>query len=287
MYADHRGQWSQRVRYGVLASVYPAQIVFKSPARAWQWLTDLFAERNGLRNEIAQLRDSQRQLQMANLHMQSLEAENVQLRNMRDQLPPLVRRYILAEVISVETTAARQRVIVNRGASDGVHLNQAAIDGNGIVGQVASVGPWSAEIILITDPQHALPVQVQRNQLRTIAVGSGDSDEILLKYLAVNSDVKSGDVLLSSGLGGVYPAGYPVGTVIGVVREQNQLLAQVRARPVAHVDRVRELMLVDFNPGNPAAPVATGNLATTNPGASKNAPPAATPANEHPAAVEP
>lgn len=287
MYADHRGQWSQRLRYGLLASVYPAQMVFNSPARAWRWLGDLFAERNGLRNEIAQLRDSQRQLQIANLHMQSLEAENVQLRNMRDQLPPLVRRYILAEVISVETTAVRQRVIVNRGASDGVHVNQAAIDGNGIVGQVASVGPWSAEIILITDPQHALPVQVQRNQLRTIAVGSGDSDEILLKYLAVNSDVKSGDVLLSSGLGGVYPAGYPVGTVIGVVREQNQLLAQVRARPLAHVDRARELMLVDFNPGNPAAPVATGNLATTNTSAAKNGPPAATPANEHPAAVEP
>ncbi len=275
------------MRYGLLASVYPAQIALNSPARAWQWLGDLFAERNGLRNELAQLRDSQRQLQIANLHMQSLEAENVQLRNMRDQLPPLVRRYILAEVISVETTAVRQRVIVNRGASDGVHLNQAAIDGNGIVGQVASVGPWSAEIILITDPQHALPVQVQRNQLRTIAVGSGDSDEILLKYLAVNSDVKSGDVLLSSGLGGVYPAGYPVGTVIGVVREQNQLLAQVRARPIAHVDRARELMLVDFNTGNPAAPVATGNLVTTNPGVAKNAPPGAAPANEHPAAVEP
>ncbi len=267
MYSDQRGQWSQRLRYGLLAAAYPVQMAVNSPARAWRWMTDTFADRNALRSEVTRLRESQRQLQLANLHMQLLENENVQLRGLRDRLPPLVRRYLLAEVISVEASPIRQRVIINRGKRDGVHLNQAVIDGDGIVGQVSSVGPWSAEIILLTDPQHALPVQVARNQLRTIAVGSGDAEEILLKFLAVNADVKSGDVLLSSGLGGVYPAGYPVGTVIGVTRESNQLLAQVRAKPAAHVDRVRELMLVDFNPGNPAAPVATSGTPAPEPAA--------------------
>lgn len=256
MYSDHRGQWSQKLRYGLLAAAYPVQMVVHSPVRAWRWLGEALADRDALRAQVTQLRESQRILQLANMHLQRLENENAQLRNLRENLPQLVRRYILAEVISVEASAIHQRVIINRGMRDGVHLNQAAVDGNGIVGQVASVGPWSAEIILLTDPQHALPVQVQRNQLRTIAVGSGDPEVLLLKFLAVNADVKSGDVLLSSGLGGVYPAGYPVGTVIGVKREPNQLLAQVRARPAAKVDRVRELMLVDFNPGNPAAPVA-------------------------------
>jgi len=280
MYTDQRGQWSQRLRYGLLAAAYPVQMAVNSPVRAWRWLTDSFADRTSLRNEVAQLRESQRQLQLANMHMQLLENENTQLRNLRERIPPLVRRFMLAEVISVEASVVRQRVIINRGMRDGVHLNQAVVDGNGIVGQVSSVGPWSAEVILITDPQHALPVQVQRNQLRTIAVGSGDADEILLKFLAVNADVKSGDVLLSSGLGGVYPAGYPVGTVVGVTREANQLLAQVRATPAARVDRVRELMLLDFNPGNPAAPVAPAVAKVESPPA-----PATTPST--PAAVSP
>ena len=281
MYTDQRGQWSQRLRYGLLAAAYPVQMAVNSPVRAWRWMTDSFADRNVLRTEVARLRESQRQLQLANLHLQLLEDENLQLRNLRDRLPPLVRRYILAEVISVETSAIRQRLIINRGVRDGVHLNQAVVDGNGIVGQVSSVGPWSAEIILLTDPQHALPVLVARNQLRTIAGGSGDAEEILLKFLAVNADVKSGDVLLSSGLGGVYPAGYPVGTVIGVTREANQLLAQVRATPAARVDRARELMLVDFNPGNPAAPVATTGAAASPMGPSV---PAATAGRTAPAA---
>jgi rod shape-determining protein MreC len=166
---------------------------------------------------------------------------------------------------------------VNKGMRDGVHANQAAVDGNGIIGQVASVGPWSSEIILLSDPQLAVPVQIERNQLRTIAVGSGDPDKILLQYLAVNADVKSGDKLLSSGLGGVYPTGFPVGTVIGVVRAENQLLAQVVASPAARITSLHEVALLDFNAANPAAPaaVAAPGIAAGKPAAS--APPAKAP----------
>jgi rod shape-determining protein MreC len=279
MYSDQRGQWSQRLRYGLLAAAYPVQMAVNSPVRAWRWLHESFADRNSLRAQVAQLQASERELRLANMHTQALEGENAQLRALHARLPPLVSRYLLAEIISVESSPIRQRVIVNRGVRDGVHLNQAAVDANGIVGQVSSVGPWSAEIILLTDPQHALPVQVARNQLRTIAVGSGDAEEILLKYLAVNADVKSGDILLSSGLGGVYPAGYPVGTVIGVTRVANQLLAQVRASPSAHVDRVRELMLLDFDAAHPDAPVPANGTGARPPGAAiVPVPAAATPA---------
>ena len=135
-----------------------------------------------------------------------------------------------------------------------MQLNEPVVDGSGILGQVAHIGPWSSEVILITDPEHAIPVQVARNGLRTIAVGSGNTDELLLPYLAANSDVKGGDLLTSSGLGGVFPAGYPVGRITGVRREANQLLAQVRAAPQAKVDRTREVMLIEFDPANPAAP---------------------------------
>jgi len=144
--------------------------------------------------------------------------------------------------------------VINKGGRDGVVVNEAVVDGNGILGQVARLGPWSAEVILATDPEHAIPVQVTRNSLRSIAVGAGNSGELVLPYLAVNSDVKSGDLLVSSGLGGVFPAGLPVARISGVRREANQLLAQVRAQPLASVDRDREVILLQFDTAHPAAP---------------------------------
>jgi len=121
------------------------------------------------------------------------------------------------------------------------------------------VGPFSAEVILVTDAEHALPVQVVRNQLRTIAVGSG-SGELLLKFLAVNSDVQGGDLLVSSGLGGVFPAGFPVARITGVRREANQLLALVRAEPLARLQSAREVMLLDFDARHPASPADAAAL---------------------------
>src|SRR6185369_4601534 len=118
------------------------------------------------------------------------------------------------------------------------------------------VGPWSAEVILITDPEHAVPVQIERTGLRTIAVGTGDSVSLALPYLPANADVKTGDVLMTSGLGGVFPAGYPVGRVAEVHRDAVQPLAQVRAVPFASMNIDREVMLVWFREGHPAAPVA-------------------------------
>jgi rod shape-determining protein MreC len=162
--------------------------------------------------------------------------------------------------------------VINKGTRDGVVVNQAVVDGNGILGQVARVGPWSAEVILVTDPEHAIPVEITRNSLRSIAVGSGNSGDLLLPYLAINSDVKSGDRLVSSGLGGVFPAGLPVARITGVRRESNQLLAQVRAQPLANVERDREVILLEFEPSHPAAPALNPPIAPEPPPAPKPAP---------------
>lgn len=261
MYLDQRGNWGARIRYGLMAAAYPIQTAVNSPSAAWQWLTESTRSRAQLRGENAALLAHQRELELALLRVQALHQENVELRGLHAALPPLVRHWQLAEVINVETDPLRQRLVINKGDHDGVHRNQAVIDASGILGQVARVGPWSAEVILITDPEHALPVQIARNGLRTIAVGSGSSDQLVLPYLAVNSDVKSGDELQSSGLGGVFPAGYPVGRVIGVRREARQLLAQVQAEPLARIDRAREVLLVEFDPAHPAAPATPAPLA--------------------------
>lgn len=261
MYLDQRAGWSARIRYGLEAAAYPVQVAVNSPAATWRWLTSSFATRSALRAQNLQLQQRLHELELGQLRVQALEQENVRLRELHAALPPLTRHWLLAEVIGVEAVPLRQRLIINKGAHAGVHVNQPVVDGAGVLGQVVHVGPWSSEVILITDPEHALPVQITRNELRTIAVGSGSADELLLPYLAVNSDVKSGDVLVSSGLGGVFPAGFPVGRIIGVRREANQLLAQVRAEPLGRIASSREVMLLDFDPANPAAPPAAAALA--------------------------
>lgn len=257
MYLDQRGNWGGRMRYGLMAVAYPIQAAVNSPTAAWLWITESARTRAQLRSDNDQLRAHQRELELGLMREQALQQENAELRGLRAALPPLTKKWVLAEVINIETDPLRQRLLINKGANDGVHLNQPVIDAAGVLGQVAHVGPWSAEIILITDPEHALPVQIGRNGLRTIAVGSGNANQLVLPYLAVNSDVKSGDLLQSSGLGGVFPAGYPVGRVIGVRRESKQLLAQVEAEPLGRVDRAREVMLLDFDPAHPAAPATT------------------------------
>jgi rod shape-determining protein MreC len=273
MYYDQHGHWEQRLRYLLEAAAYPVQVIVNSPSAAWGAVTQTFRDRAQLRAENERLRARERELELRLMREAALEQENAELRGLHAALlPSLIRHSILAEVISVETNPLRQRIVVNKGARDGVTLNQAVVDGNGILGQVSRLGPWSAEIILVTDPEHAIPVQVTRNSLRSIAVGSGNSGELLLPYLAVNSDVKSGDLLVSSGLGGVFPAGLPVARITGVRRENNQLLAQVRAQPLASIDRDREVILLEFEPSHPDAPAPNPPIAPT-PSSPVKAPP--------------
>jgi rod shape-determining protein MreC len=265
MYLDQRARWSERLRFGLAAVAYPVQVAVNSPAAVWHWLTDSFASRTTLRGENLRMQEQLRVLQIAVLRQQALEQENTQLRALHAALPPLVKKWLVAEVIGIEAVPLRQRFIINKGTNDGVHVNQAVVDGTGVLGQVVHAGPWSAEVILITDPEHALPVLITRTGLRTIAVGSGNAHELLLSYLAANSDVKSGDLLVSSGLGGVFPAGFPVGRITGVNREPSQLVAQVQAEPLAQIDRTREVMLIEFDPANPAAPPAAQALSDAGP----------------------
>jgi rod shape-determining protein MreC len=261
MYYDQRGHWVQRLRYTLEAAALPVQELVNSPGLGWRMLSASLRSSAALRAENQRLRDHERELELQQMRVAALEQENAELRGLHAALPPLIKHWQLAEIISVETNPLRQRIVINKGGRDGVTVNEAVVDANGILGQVARIGPWSAEVILATDPEHAIPVAVTRNSLRSIAVGTGSSGELVLPYLAVNSDVKSGDLLVSSGLGGVFPAGLPVARITGVRREANQLLAQVRAAPLASVDRDREVMLLQFEPEHPAAPAPNPPIA--------------------------
>jgi rod shape-determining protein MreC len=199
----------------------------------------------------------------------ALERENAELRGLRDGLPPLVDHWIAAEIMDVEVSSLRQRVIINRGSTNGVFKGQSVLDDRGVIGQVTHVGLLSSEVILITDSEHDIPIQIERTGLRTIAVGAGDMASLALPFLPGNADIKPGDTIITSGLGGVFPAGYPVAKIAEVHRDAVQPLAQVRATPFGNIDTDREVVLVWFREDNPAAPTpaatATGDLTKGNP----------------------
>jgi rod shape-determining protein MreC len=267
MYLDQRAHYLERVRYVLQAAAYPVQLAVSSPAAAWSWLKESFRARASLEAENAQLRQRQRDLELLSIRYEALARENGELRGLRDALPPVADRWLAAEIVSIQQTSLRQKLLINRGAVNGVFAAQAVLDDKGLIGQTTHVGPWSADVILITDPEHAVPVRVERTGLRTIAVGAGDASSLALPYLPGNADIKPGDLLVTSGLGGVFPEGYPVAKITEVHRDAVQPLAQVRAQPLAHLDTDSEVMLVWFRAGHPAAPVAAaggGDLKSGN-----------------------
>lgn len=255
MYYDQRDGWSERIRYGLQAAAYPVQVAVGSPRTLWRATSEFFRSRNTLQAQNAELTHRDQQLSIATMRNAALEQENARLRGLNQALPPLAAKHLLADVVSADLGRLRQRLVVNQGDRAGVFRAQTAIDTEGLVGQTVRVGPFSTELMLITDPEHAVPVEVVRNGLRTIAVGIGSPDELQLPFLPVNSDVKVGDLLVTSGLGGVFPSGVPVGEVIEFARDPDQILAQARARPAATLERDRQVMLLWFDPNHPARPV--------------------------------
>jgi rod shape-determining protein MreC len=265
MFLDQRGGWLEGARFLMQALAYPAQLAVNSPTSAWRWISESFETRDTLRAENERLRVTQRELQVRAMRYEALARENGQLRGLTAALPSVAEKWLVAEVVNVESL--RQRVLINRGTRNGVFKGQSVLDARGLLGQTTHVGPWSAEVILVTDPEHYVPVQIERTGLRTIAVGAGDEAGIALPYLPANVDVVRGDLLITSGLGGVFPQGYPVAKVVDVQRDAVQPLAQVRAQPLAGIDNDREVILVWFRETHPAAPsqVAQGQLPKGDP----------------------
>jgi rod shape-determining protein MreC len=246
MVLDQRGGWLNQARFLLQAAVYPLQLAVSSPSAAWAWMKESTQAREVLREENARLRIRESELALRALNYEGLARENAQLRGLREALPPIADRWLVAEIVNVELTTLRQRLLINRGTTNGVFASQAVLDDAGLLGQTLHIGPWSAEVILITDPEHAVPVQIERTGLRTIAVGAGNEGTLALPYLPANADVKPGDLLVTSGLGGVFPPGYPVARVAEIHRDAVQPLAQIRAVPLARIDRDREVALVWF-----------------------------------------
>lgn len=242
--ADHRGNHLDAVRKTLGAAVYPLRIVVDAPVSLWRWLQETTATRNDLLLENSRL-NAERLLTQARLQrFFALEAENARLRAMLDATSRVRDEVRVAEIMSVSPNPFRHTLVINKGTKDGVYDGQAMIDANGVVGQIIEAGLLSAQGVLISDPDHALPVEINRNGLRTIAVGTGEFDRLDLPFLPNNADIREGDLLVTSGLGGSFPPGYPVGVVNDVTRIPQGPFADISARPAAALNQVREIMLI-------------------------------------------
>lgn len=242
---DHRQDHLSRVRDVLALAVYPIQVAVDLPFKTWQTMTTAVSDRRDLMSENERLA---RQLVIARYRLQNLndlEMENDRLRQLLDTYDEVSEdRVLIAEILSVDLEHYRQRFVINRGSADDVYVGQPLIDADGLVGQVESVSMMTSQALLITDPDHSVPVAIERTGLRTFAEGTGDSTLLRLPYLTNSDDVVPGDRLVTSGLGGVFPSGRPVAIINEFVQQPDQNFAYVTARPVSALDRDQEVLLV-------------------------------------------
>lgn len=242
--ADQRFQQLESVRTALSMISYPLVYVAGLPVRATSWLADAFESRDQLHSRNESLRHENLALRGRLQQLEALEAENMRLRDLLGSSFKIGDRVLIAELESVDLDPYRQQVVINKGSSSGVFVGQPVLDAKAVMGQVVRATPGTATVLLITDSAHALPVQVNRNGLRTIAEGTGLVNRLQLPHLPNNADIREGDLLVTSGLGGHFPPGYPVAEVTEVRHEPGKPFATITATPSAHLERTREVLLV-------------------------------------------
>jgi rod shape-determining protein MreC len=252
MVLDHRQNHLDTIRRAIGVAVYPIQLIVDAPFRLWEWLGESTADRNELQLEVGRLQ-AERLLTRAQLQqLTALRAENARLRDLLDARTRVRDEIRVAGIMAVDANPYRHSIVIDIGQRDGIYDGQALIDANGVIGQVLETGLTTSQAILISDPSHALPVEVNRNGLRTIAFGTGEFDRLDLPFLPNNADIREGDLLVTSGLGGAFPAGYPVAVVSSINRIPQEPFADITAVPSSALDQVREIMVI-WSAGN--APV--------------------------------
>lgn len=244
MTVDHRLQVLQTFRASVAVLLYPLQFLTHLPTTSSEWVGETFATRQKLQEENARLRTQQLLIKARLQKLDSLMAENMRLRELLDSSFNIGERVLIAEVLAVDMEPFSRQIVINKGSRHGVFPGQPILDAEGIMGQVVHVTPITSTVIIITDPSHAVPIVVNRNGLRAIAVGSGTANLLDVPHIPNNADIQVGDLLVTSGLAGRFPAGYPVAKVIAIQHDPSISFAKITAQPTALLDRSREVLLV-------------------------------------------
>lgn len=257
MFVDARYRYLESTRSALSILVSPIQRLATLPGTLWEMAGDLFITQSTQRGLIKQNDELKQQHQNDAgqlLQLQALQQENQQLRNLEGL--PIRNEFTtqLVEVIYAERDLFSRKVLINKGADADVRLGQVVMDDNGIVGQITRVYPWLSEVTLVTEKDHAVPVQVLRNGLRAIVFGAGDTSQLSLRFMPNSADIQDDDVLVTSGIDGTYPAGIPVARVIKVEHDAAYPFAHIVCLPLAGVDKHRHLLILSSLPKLPERP---------------------------------
>lgn len=254
LFIDARYQYLESTRRVLAVMIYPFQRLTAMPGEAMGRIAIYFETQTHLLNENARLRQ-QHDMDAAQLaQLRAIEADNTQLRTLQGLQQRVDYPMQMAEIVYVERDIFKRKLIVDKGAQANVQPGQVVVDDNGVVGQVTRVYPWLSEVTLVTDKDHAVPIQNLRNGLRAVVFGSGDSSEMSLRYMPVSADIVEGDVLVTSGIDGIYPPNLPVAKVLKVERDPAYPFARITCAPLAGVDRHRALLIVSGLPKLPERP---------------------------------
>ncbi len=246
---DHRFHKGHLFRNWVETAAYPIQKAIDLPQRFVLWLVDGVRSHETLLEENATLHSRNQLLQHRLQTMEAVEAENDRLRKLLNAsfvygAIHQSSRVRLAEIISIQLDAFSQEITLNKGSQDGVYIGQPLMDSSGVMGQITRTTPYSSTALLLSSPHHSIPVQNRRNGIRSIAIGTGDPNQLRLRFVPSDSDLIPGDTLITSGLGGRFPYGYPVGTVRSIDRREGERFAEITINASAALEQSRELLLV-------------------------------------------
>jgi rod shape-determining protein MreC len=254
---DTNTRWLLGPRNVLAVGISPIQYLASAPTRIGRMFAGVLSAEPDIKIAYENLRNEYFQLKAETLLLRTLQDENEGLRSLLDASKRIKEKITLAELINISIDRDNHTLLIGRGLRHGIYVGQAVIDDQGVIGQVTDVMPFNSSVLLITDPGHALPVQVQRTGLRAVAYGTGSLSELRVPFLNQNSDIQVGDMLLSSGLGGRFPSGYPVAKVnkVKVIQEENFL--DVAALPIAQLDRSNHVLLLSREKVNQGSGINT------------------------------
>ncbi len=245
MATDARFKYLPEIRQAFAIIIYPLQNLANAPSAVYDAISEFFASQH-LTVENEDLKQ-QHLIDHGQLQrLRALEAENAQLRKLLETAQRLESKAVMAEILHVPRDPFNRKVILDKGSQSGIQPGQVVVDDVGVVGQVTRNYPWLSEVTLITDKDHSVPVQVVRNGLRSVVSGTGKDGTLELRYVAVNTDIEEGDMLVTSGIDGVYPPGLPVAVVSKIERNPTYVFAQVTCTPAAGVGHYRQLLILSL-----------------------------------------
>ena len=247
MYQDQEGTYTVKLRSYLSASLYPLQYLVNAPKNLQKNLSENLLGREEIINENQKLKEENLNLKSQMQQVYKLESENKRLYELMDSKPKTNDEYIFADIISTSNIRDKHQIIINRGSKDGIKLGSSIVASNGIIGHVIRDQIFASEVLLISDLEHAIPIEIVRTGLRSIAVGTGNHARLKINMLPVNSDIQKEDILITSGLGGRYPEGFPVGTVKNIKSNSGESFLEVEILPFANLKTINEVWIIITN----------------------------------------